>query len=85
MSWIGDVLEFIGGTVRSVLLFVSLVLIVVGILLSMTLLGAVIGVPLIVVGVLLLFSAFIFFPRRRAKVVYRVKKDKNTIDVEAKK
>lgn len=86
MSWLGDILDFVGGTIRGIFVFIGILLLLVGVVFSLSVIGLVIGIPLIVAGIVIILMGSLFFPkRRRVKVVYRVKDDPNVIDVKAKK
>lgn len=78
--------DFLGSTVRLVLLGIGFLFLIVGLLLSVTFIGAIIGIPLIIVGVFFLLGAFVFVPVKKVKHVHvhKIKKE-GSIDVKGER
>ena len=72
--------RFLAGTLHRALLAAGIILFLLGALFSITLIGAIIGIPLIIMGMLLIIAAFFLEPRRPKPSLSR-KLDEEVIDI----
>lgn len=60
----------VGSTIKLALTLTGVALIIAGIILTITLIGAIVGVPLIILGVFVIGIGALFTPRREIRYVY---------------
>lgn len=79
------VFRLIGGSIRLVLFIIGLLLVIIGALLAMTFIGAIIGVPLLLLGLGLIVLSFSFRRRRKVQEVRIHNYSGKTVDVKGKR
>lgn len=67
-----DLFRFVGGTIRLVFFLAGVLVLLVGIFLSLSVIGALIGLPLIVLGIFLIGFGALFAPKSRVRTVRHV-------------